>query len=253
MRFLLIPGAGGAAWYWHRVVPLLEAAGHAAVAVDLPADDESAGLPEYVAAGVAAARRVQQRGELIVVGASLGAFSAPLIADRVQASLIVLVNGMIAAPNETAGQWWAATGHAQAMAEHDLALGRTPIASPNEAPGGPKFDEAWYFLHDVPESVLASAPPVRPQSRSAFAAPFSPAWPDIPTRVIAGRDDRFFPLDFQRRIARSRLGLEVEVVPGGHLVALSHPVELAELLLADAADVLGDPMVGDRRATDPER
>ena len=23
-RFILIPGAGGAAWYWHRVVPLLE-------------------------------------------------------------------------------------------------------------------------------------------------------------------------------------------------------------------------------------
>jgi pimeloyl-ACP methyl ester carboxylesterase len=249
MRFLLIPGAGGAAWYWHRVVPLLEAAGHAAIAVDLPADDESAGLPEYVATGVAAARRPQQRGELIVVGASLGAFSAPLIADRVKASLIVLVNGMIAAPNETAGQWWATTGHAQAMAEHD----GTPIASPNEAPGGPKFDEAWYFLHDVPESVLASAPPVRPQSGSAFVAPFAPAWPDIPTRVIAGRDDRFFPLDFQRRIARSRLGLEVEVVPGGHLVALSHPVELAERLLADAADVLGHPKVGDRRAIGPER
>ncbi len=26
--FVLIPGAGGAAWYWHRVVPLLRAAGH---------------------------------------------------------------------------------------------------------------------------------------------------------------------------------------------------------------------------------
>ena len=29
-------------------MPLLEAAGHTAVAVDFPADDESAGLPEYV-------------------------------------------------------------------------------------------------------------------------------------------------------------------------------------------------------------
>ena len=45
--FVLIPGAGGAAWYWHRVVPLLQAAGHDAVAVDLPADDPAAGLPEY--------------------------------------------------------------------------------------------------------------------------------------------------------------------------------------------------------------
>jgi hypothetical protein len=41
--FVLIPGAGGAAWYWHRVVPLIERAGHEAIAVDLPAEDESAG------------------------------------------------------------------------------------------------------------------------------------------------------------------------------------------------------------------
>ncbi len=51
----------------------------------------------------------------------------------------------------------------------------------------------------------------------------------MPTRVIAGRDDRFFPLDFQRRVARERLGAEVDEVPGGHLVALSQPAELTEL------------------------
>lgn len=45
--FILIPGAGGVAWYWHRVVPLLQEAGHEAIPVDLPGDDESAGLPEY--------------------------------------------------------------------------------------------------------------------------------------------------------------------------------------------------------------
>jgi hypothetical protein len=42
--FVLIPGAGGMAWYWSRVVPLLAHAGHEAVAVDLPAEDRSAGL-----------------------------------------------------------------------------------------------------------------------------------------------------------------------------------------------------------------
>jgi hypothetical protein len=45
--FVLIPGAGGSAWSWHRVVPLLHEAGHEAIAVDLPGDDETAGLPEY--------------------------------------------------------------------------------------------------------------------------------------------------------------------------------------------------------------
>ena len=47
--------------------------------------------------------------------------------------------------------------------------------------------------------------------------------------VIASTDDRLFALDFQRRISRERLGQDVEVVPGGHLVALTHPVELVDV------------------------
>ena len=46
--FVLVPGAGGQAWYWHRVVERLEARGHEAVAVDLPATDEGARLEDYV-------------------------------------------------------------------------------------------------------------------------------------------------------------------------------------------------------------
>jgi pimeloyl-ACP methyl ester carboxylesterase len=38
MQLVLVPGAGGVAWYWHRVIPLLRAAGHDALAVDLPGD-----------------------------------------------------------------------------------------------------------------------------------------------------------------------------------------------------------------------
>jgi hypothetical protein len=44
--FILIPGAGGSAWYWHLVVPRLEQIGHEAVPVALPAADDAAGLPE---------------------------------------------------------------------------------------------------------------------------------------------------------------------------------------------------------------
>ena len=52
----------------------------------------------------------------------------------------------------------------------------------------------------------------------------------MPTRFLQGADDRFFPLDFQRRVVRERLGIPVDVVPGGHLVALSRPVALAARL-----------------------
>jgi pimeloyl-ACP methyl ester carboxylesterase len=53
----------------------------------------------------------------------------------------------------------------------------------------------------------------------------------VPTRVLAGRDDRFFPLEFQRRIARVRLHAGVDEVPGGHLAALSYPAELTDRLI----------------------
>jgi pimeloyl-ACP methyl ester carboxylesterase len=57
------------------------------------------------------------------------------------------------------------------------------------------------------------------------------AWPDVPIRVVAGADDRFFPVEFQRRVARERLGIEADVLPGGHLAAVSRPDELAAYLL----------------------
>jgi hypothetical protein len=37
----------------------------------------------------------------------------------------------------------------------------------------------------------------------------------------------FFPIEFQRRLARERLGITLDEMPGGHLVALSQPEELA--------------------------
>ena len=43
--FILVPGADGAASYWYRVVPLLQDAGHEAIAVGLPGADPSDGPP----------------------------------------------------------------------------------------------------------------------------------------------------------------------------------------------------------------
>jgi hypothetical protein len=50
--------------------------------------------------------------------------------------------------------------------------------------------------------------------------------------VLLCRDDRFFTPDFQRRVARERLGIEPDEVDGSHCAALSHPAELADRLIA---------------------
>ena len=57
------------------------------------------------------------------------------------------------------------------------------------------------------------------------------AWPAIGIRVLAGADDRFFPVGLQRRVARDRLGIEADVLPGGHLLPLVQPRLVADYLL----------------------
>ena len=234
MAFVLIPGAGGSAWYWHRVEPELRKRGHDVVSVDLPADDDTAGLDEYAEAVIRAARQVdgQVSGGLVLVAQSMAGFTAPLVCDRLPVSLLVLVNAMIPAPGETAGEWWDNTGQGAARRANDVRAGRTADA---------EFDVFTYFLHDLPQAVIDdSLPHQREQSDTPFGQPWPlKAWPDVPTRVLVARDDRFFPVEFQRRVAEERLGITPDEMPGGHLVALGHPEELADRLEAYRADVRG--------------
>lgn len=217
--FVLIPGAGGAAWYWSRVVPLLQGAGHQAVAVDLPGDDESAGLAAYT--GLVMDAVAANRG-VVLVAQSLGGFTAPLVCEKASVGELVLVNAMIPMPGETPGAWWDNTGWAEAQQSAAQARGYST-----------EFDPDTYFLHDVPAEVAAEGEPhQRPEADAVFESVCDfTAWPVIPTRVLSGEGDRFFPLDFQRRVARERLGIEPDVVPGGHLLALANPEGVAKYLL----------------------
>lgn len=218
MTYVLIPGAGGAAWYWHRFEPALRRRGHDVIAVDLPAADPKSGLREYADAVVRAATG---RGDVIVVAQSMAGFTAPLLVGRLPVTELILVNAMIPAPGETAGEWWANTGQEQARRENDEREGRSPDAG---------FDPLVYFFHDVPSDVTAAGMAGAPeQSDTPFGEVWPlDAWPDVPTRVISAGEDRLFPVEFQAQVARERLGITPERVPGGHLVALSRPEELAE-------------------------
>jgi pimeloyl-ACP methyl ester carboxylesterase len=219
--FVLIPGAGGAAWYWHCVVPLVQAAGHEATAVDLPGADETAGLLEYAARVVDA---IGDRDDVVLVAQSLGGFTAPLAAARAPVRAVVLVNAMIPLPGETPGAWWGNTGSAEARAAAAAAGGYSQ-----------EFEEFTYFLHDVPrEALIGGEQHQRLEADAVFGSVCAfESWPDVPIRVAVGADDRFFPAEFQRRVARERLGLEADVLPGGHLIALAQPAALVTYLLTD--------------------
>lgn len=232
--FVLVPGAGGAAWFWHRVVPELEARGHTAVAVELPAADESAGPAEYADVVAAAIHdrtgstgdmndRAGDAADVVVVAQSLGGFTAPLVCSRAPVGRLVLLNAMIPLPGETAGQWWEATGWSAAR-----------LAAAAAGGYGTELDSDTYFWHDVPGEIVAGAADhENPEAEVAFGQACGiDRWPPVPTHVVVGADDRFFPPDFQRRVARDRLGVQPDEVPGGHCAALSHPAELADRLVA---------------------
>ena len=220
--FLLIPGAGGTAWYWHRLVPELERKGHDVIAVDLPAGDDRVGLQEYADAVVAAAA-IRDWDHLVVVAQSMGGLTAPLVCSRLPVDRLVLLNAMIPAPGESGADWWVNTGQDAARRELDLLEGRSP-----DAP----FDPLVYFFHDVPDDITRVAMAgAAPQSATPFDQPWPlDAWPDVPTDVLSSREDRFFPVEFQKRVAQERLGITPQILPGGHLVALSRPHELAMAL-----------------------
>jgi Alpha/beta hydrolase family len=216
-RFVLIPGSGGAAtWYWQRAVPLLRDAGHEAIPVDLPGADPAAGLPEYARLAAAA---IGGHPNAVLVAHSLGAFTAPMAAAQSRIAQIVLVNAMIPEPGETPGARWDNTRQPQAQA----AARRGHYST--------TFDLHTYFLHDVPADVAATGQDW-PQEDAVFesACDFR-AWPPVPVKVVAGAGDGLFPLGFQQRLARDRLGVEADVLPGGHLIALAQPEAMARYLL----------------------
>lgn len=222
---VLVPGAGGESWYWHRVVPLLAADPRVArvVAVDLPAADDAAGWTAYRDTVLAAVG--EDPRPLLVAGQSLGGFTAPLVAAARPTRALVLLNAMVPTAGETAAAWGAATRRSEAAAVAAREQGR-PEA----------FDEVGDFFHDVPADLTeqALARPEAGQSGTPFEQPWpAPGWPDVPTTVVVGALDRLFPPAFQRRVARERLGTtDVVVVPGGHLAALSVPGEVTAAVLA---------------------
>ena len=112
--FVLIHGAGDVGWYWHLTEAELRARGHDTIAPDLPCDNDTASLDDYVGTVADAAAG---RPDLVIVSQSYGSFTATLAASRLPARLLVLLAGMIPAPGESPGQWWDRTGYRQAVQE----------------------------------------------------------------------------------------------------------------------------------------
>ena len=206
--YALVHGAGDVGWYWHLVEDELRRRGHRTVAPDLPIEDDDATLLDNARVVTDAIAATHEGGELIVVGQSWGGYIAPIVADLAEADRLVLVAPMIPKPGETADEMWIAT--------HWVFPG----------------DEADAFYQDVDPTLAATAMShERHQTEATGREPWPlAAWPTVPTHVIIGCEDRFFPAEWLRGVVRNRLGIEPDELASGHTPALSRPRELVSMM-----------------------
>jgi pimeloyl-ACP methyl ester carboxylesterase len=214
--FALIHGGGGSGWHWHLVADALRARGHEAVTPDLPIETPQAAFAEHVDAVAAALAGAE---DVVVVAHSYGGFTAPLVADRLGARLLVYVAAMVPAPGEAPGDWWGNVGF-------ESAEGLSAVEQ---------------YMQDLPSALAEEG--LR-RGRDQASAEYSQPWPgermpDLPTKFLLFRDDRFFSAELLRRVARDRLGLTADDMPGSHLALLSRPDELADRLVAYYAAATG--------------
>ena len=171
MTYLLIPGASCTPYHWHPLTAELRRRGHTVLEVELPCDDPTAGLRVYADMAVAAAG---EHTGLTVVGHSLGGVTAPLVCERLQVDLLVLLAAVVPAPGETITEFWSNTEY--------------PWVEDKSVDT---------FFADLPAELAAEARrQLKEQSDRPMRDP-NPltAWPDVPTHAVIGRDDLLFPAD----------------------------------------------------------
>jgi pimeloyl-ACP methyl ester carboxylesterase len=199
-RFVLVHGAWLGGWSWAPLTRELELRGHDVEAPDLPCDDVSQTAEDY-------ARVLGDTTGAVVVAHSLGGLTASLV----DAAAHVYVAGLLPV----------ADVYAEALDprftgtlrdEHDRSYW------PDLATA-----ERYLFPDCTRERAEWAFPQLRRQARVEAVSGQASG-----TYVACLRDAAVRP-DWQR--ASSELGLEVVELDAGHFPMLTHPRELAEILI----------------------
>jgi pimeloyl-ACP methyl ester carboxylesterase len=85
-QFLFLHGSWHGAWCWHKIVPRIQAAGHAAMAIDLPGRGRSPARPALVGLNRmvdAASAALPPQGRVVLVVHSRNGIVASALAERV--------------------------------------------------------------------------------------------------------------------------------------------------------------------------
>ncbi len=234
MTFVLVHGSWHTSWAWSRVTGRLEAAGHAALAIDLPGRGASPGVPaeqtlaRYTDAVVDVVDAVAE--PVIVVGHSAGGCVISQVAearpDAVDA--LVYVTGFLLPDGASLlDVALADAGNkimpAVSMVDDDKAMVALPehaaIAFYNRCT---PTDQAAALAHLVREAAEPSAAPVR-VSPERFGR--------VPRGYVFCTDDQAISLDAQRAMERALPCAVTWDLQSDHSPMLCMPDELTTILI----------------------
>jgi len=221
---LLVHGALCDASVWRLVIPILQAAGHRVVGVQNPLTsfaDDVANTKIQLA---------RLSGPTVLVGHSYGgAVITSAARDAVDVKSLVFITALAPDEGESAG---------------DL-LSRYPSPAGNHLlPGGsPGFiveDPAKFaadFAADLkPADAAVLAATQRPTAAAINLAKLGPpAWKQVPTFYAISTEDQVLQPALQRFLATRMKATVTEVRGASHFSLLSHPTEIAALILRAAA------------------
>ena len=106
-------------------------------------------------------------------------------------------------------------------------------------------DFVWLSEDDFVHHFAADVDPVEARVLFAVQQPLAaaafdevmgaPAWRSLPSWYLVAADDEALPADAERQFA-TRMGATVIEVPSGHLAMVSHPVDVAKLIVSALDD-----------------
>ncbi len=244
--FCLVHGASLGAWCWEPLISELKARGHQTIAMDLPIDDPSASLSDFVDVVTQSLKSIND--DIILVGHSFAGMVIPIVATQHPVHRLVFLGGLIPQIGMSGlDQFYDEVEPArlekinyqppdaklfeQLSDEPDMymppCLALIEQSSINEAV------LMEFCFHDCePDVAHWAISKLRDQLSLASITEIFPlqTMPDVEYAYILCKDDRIISPTWSKYAARKRLGVQAIELPGGHYPHISHPVQLAEVL-----------------------
>ncbi len=236
-HFLFLHGSWHAAWCWHKILPLIEAAGHSAVAIDLPGRGRAPAMSAFVGLETmvgAANAALAPTGKTIVVVHSRNGIVASSLAER--------------APDRIARTVY--------IAAFMLPSGRRVLDYAKDRfsmmPGNVKADrltlsdrldpkvyrEALYADCSEQDVALCRALLVREPSRPALTRLklSESRYGRVPRCYVRLTQDNAVSIQLQDRLLNETKVDRVESLDSSHSAYFSRPVELTQAILKLSGD-----------------